>query len=173
MMCQNMVDFLSHLPESKPEQIELAGLLARLGKSSPVLIEAVGASHLYTDPVLLERLLLNLARNARQAGASTLFIDIWQAGSYAVLDIADNGKGVADDMQPFLFKAFHSGHRGGSGLGLAIVKDMAVAMGGDIKLVRSSASGTVFRLQLPDRALGQVAPANSPAAPLPDRPAIG
>jgi DNA mismatch repair ATPase MutL len=37
---------------------------------------------------------LNLARNATSAGAKSLNVDIWRAGTLAVIDIADDGSGI-------------------------------------------------------------------------------
>ena len=38
---------------------------------------------------------------------------------------------------------------GDTGLGLAIVRDLAVALGGNLKLTSSNQDGSEFRLQLP------------------------
>ena len=45
--------------------------------------------------------------------------------------------------------AFRSKQRGGTVLGLAIACDLAVAQGGSLKLTRSTADGSEFRMQLP------------------------
>ena len=151
---------MTHLPEARSRWLEVEEFVADLARASPLELQIEGARKLFVDPVLLNRLLLNLFRNAHQAGASRVEIDIWQAGNLAVLDIADNGKGIAPALRPYVFQAFHSGHRAGSGLGMAIAKDMAVAMGGDIKLARSAEGmGTAFRLQLPGEVLGNPAAA--------------
>lgn len=163
-LCQNMLDFMAHLPEAQPRWLEVEDFMTDLARASPLALQIEGARKIFVDPVLLNRLLLNLFRNAHQAGASHVEIDIWQAGNLAVLDISDNGKGIAAAQRPFVFQAFHSGHRGGSGLGMAIAKDMAVAMGGDIKLARSAeGKGTAFRLQLPGEVLENPAAAGRAA----------
>ena len=98
---------------------------------------------------MLSRILLNLARNASLAGAKNLSVDIWRAGRLGVIDIADNGPGIPQEQWSSLFLAFRSKQRGGTGLGLAIARDLAVAQGGNLKLTRSTADGSEFRLQLP------------------------
>ena len=97
--------------------------------------------------MMIHRLLFNLARNAGQAGATILNIDIWQAGHLAVIDVSDNRPGIAADMRQSLFRAFASGQPTGYGLGLAICLDMA--LGGRLRLSRSTDQGSEFRLQLP------------------------
>ena len=76
-------------------------------------------------------------------------IDIWQAGHLAVIDISDNGPGVHPDVRDRLFAPFASGTSTHTGLGLAICLDLAIALGGQLSLSRSSDAGCEFRLQLP------------------------
>lgn len=150
--CQHMLDYLSQQPEPKSICVKLAPLTEELKQTSNIEIVWSGADRLYIDPVMFKRLLLNLCRNATRAGATQIILDVWRAGHLAVIDVSDNGPGITADMQPHLFSAFFSGHRG-SGLGLSIAKDLAVAMGGDIKLSRTGDSGSEFRLQLPAETL--------------------
>ena len=96
----------------------------------------------------MSRILLNLARNAANAGAGRLSIDIWRAGRLGVIDLADDGPGIPREHYS-LFLAFHSKQRGGTGLGLAIARDLAVAQGGALKFTRSTEDCSEFRLQLP------------------------
>ncbi len=98
----------------------------------------------------MSRILINLSRNARLAGATDLQIDIWRAGHLGVVDILDNGPGITEKERTSLFQPFKSTKTGGTGLGLAIARDLAVAHGGNLKLTRSNAQGSEFRLQLPE-----------------------
>ena len=148
-MTQNMMDYLS---EAKPEERQHFSTIAlgqNLSHDSRLEVKVTGADHLYGATDQFYRLVLNLARNAKRAGATELLIDIWRAGHLAVIDISDNGPGIADDMRPYLFSAFYSGHKKDTGLGLAIAKDLAVAMGGQLRLSRSSLHGSEFRLSVP------------------------
>lgn len=146
--CQHMLDYLNTQPEPKSVPVTLAALCDDLQMAADIKITLSGADMLYIDPVMVKRLLLNLSRNAARAGASQITIDIWRAGHLAVIDVSDNGPGIEAKIQPHLFSAFFSGHRG-SGLGLSIAKDLAIAMGGDIKLSRTGKGGSEFRLRLP------------------------
>ncbi|HSM96845.1 MAG TPA: ATP-binding protein, partial [Rhizomicrobium sp.] len=68
------------------------------------------------------------------------------------IDIADDGAGIPEKIRERLFQPFAGTTRsGGSGLGLAIARDLAHAHGGDVALVKSDASGTQFRITIPDR----------------------
>jgi len=57
----------------KPGQagwLEVEKFMADLARASPLELQIEGARKIFVDPVLLNRLLLNLFRNAHQAGAS-------------------------------------------------------------------------------------------------------
>ena len=107
-----------------------------------------GPSQIFADRKIMFRILLNLARNAGIVGATELKIDIWRAGHLGVIDILDNGPGISEDARRTLFQAFKT-KAGNTGLCLAIARDLAVALGGNLKLTRSNQDGSEFRLQLP------------------------
>ena len=124
-------------------------LAAETGESAGLAVQYDGPETVRLDRVMMSRILLNLARNAASAGATSLSIDIWRAGKLGVIDIADDGPGIPEEEWDDLFLAFRSKRRGGTGLRLAIARDLAVAQGGALKLTRSNADGSEFRLQLP------------------------
>ena len=69
-----------------------------------------------------------------------------------MIDVTDNGPGIAEPVQDKLFQPFATATReGGSGLGLTIARDLARAHGGDITLVETGPGGTRFRVDIPDR----------------------
>ncbi len=107
------------------------------------------------DPEQLHRLVLNLVRNAAEAlSASPGEIRVTAArdGGHVFIDLSDNGPGIPATIRARLFQPFAGTARaGGTGLGLAIARDLARAHGGDITLVSSDASGTHFRVDIPDR----------------------
>ena len=95
----------------------------------------------------LLRVLLNLMRNAAQAGATTLTLSVEPASDSTILRVADNGPGLPPSLLPRLFHPFVPSTTG-SGLGLAIARDLMRALGGDLVLEKTDATGTVFRLIL-------------------------
>ena len=149
LLCQNMLDYLTELPSPEPSIVVVDDLIEDLQKTTDLQINWQGPTSLNIDKMMIHRLLFNLARNARQAGATTLAIDIWQAGHLAVIDVSDNGPGIPKEMRQSLFRAFASGQPTGYGLGLAICLDMALALGGRLRPSRSIGEGSEFRLQLP------------------------
>jgi signal transduction histidine kinase len=121
------------------------------------------------DPEHLSRILLNLCRNALQALAHAPQRADWrgrlavravrQSGGRGagprrpgvIIDVIDNGPGVADQARGKLFEAFQGTTRaGGSGLGLAIAAELVHLHGGEIGLEEAD-EGAHFRIVIPDR----------------------
>lgn len=98
----------------------------------------------------LFRVLVNLGRNAREAGASVMRVSAGLDDGCVSVRVGDDGPGLPEKAREHLFEPFVGSTRpGGTGLGLAIAREIMRAHGGDISLVDSSGDGTVFRLDLP------------------------
>lgn len=103
------------------------------------------------DAAQLGRALVNLGRNAVQAGADRVRISIQaEPANRLTLTVADNGPGLAPRARENLFQPFAGSARaGGVGLGLAIAREVLRAHGGELRLVESDAAGTAFALDIP------------------------
>lgn len=107
------------------------------------------------DPDQAHRIFFNLFRNAIQAmtaadGETRLTVTVENDGHCAHFRVCDSGPGLPAKARDNLFKAFTgSTRKGGSGLGLAIARELARAHGGDLVLIKSDETGTVFAVMLP------------------------
>ena len=153
-LCQSMLDYLAEMPLPEPVRFASAKLVAETSDSASIPIRYSGPDDGRIDRTTLSRPLLNLARNAVWVGAQGLSVDIWRAGKFAVIDIADDGPRIPQKHSDDLFLAFRSKQRGGSGLGFAFARDLAVTQDGNLKLTRSNDDGSEFHLQLPLQVLG-------------------
>ena len=96
------------------------------------------------------RVLSNLGQNAMEAGATTIEVSARRDAGRMIIDVHDNGPGLAPRARTRLFQPFAGSARpGGTGLGLAIARDLVRAHGGEIRLESSTADGTTFRFDLP------------------------
>lgn len=156
-------------PAPKPQRFNLTQLVDEVGAALPTSAvrfenRVEPGQELDADPDHVYRILLNLTRNAVDAlgaGAPSNrgIVSVTSArgddGSLTI-EIVDDGPGIPARVQMHLFEPFASGKPqgtgSGTGLGLAISRELARAHGGDLQLVRSDDSGTVFRVTLPDRA---------------------
>ena len=110
------------------------------------------------DADRLSQSLWNLVRNALESGAST--VALRTRAEYHVLigdtphrlgvrvEIADNGRGVPDDLAERIFLPLVSGRAEGTGLGLPLAQQVAREHGGSLSY-RSRPGHTVFTLLIP------------------------
>lgn len=110
------------------------------------------------DASALRQVVLNLLRNAQQAGASGIALRtrvehgtaLLQPGlsMLARIDVEDNGAGVPEELRPLLFLPLVTGRRDGTGLGLALAQQIAAAHGGLLSF-EALPAGSRFSLRLP------------------------
>ncbi|WP_420430973.1 ATP-binding protein [Hyphobacterium sp.] len=107
------------------------------------------------DPDHVHRIFLNLFRNALQAMTASaceirMAVRGSVAGGFVAIEVEDGGPGLPPRAQDHLFQPFTSStRREGTGLGLSTARELARAHGGDIVMVRTGPSGTVFSVTLP------------------------
>ncbi len=109
------------------------------------------------EPVILDadfeqvyRILLNLVRNALDAGATRLTVTGRREAEAAVLDVADDGPGLPEAVRAGLGAEQRRASTAGSGLGLMIAAELAAAHGGALSIEATGPGGTRFRVRLPD-----------------------
>lgn len=96
---------------------------------------------------------LNLLENAIEAMSETpsprVDVVTRREGDHAILEICDEGPGIAPDVEPHLFETFFTTKTGGTGLGLAIARSGVESAGGALSLAsRTDRRGAVARVTL-------------------------
>ncbi len=119
-----------------------------------IVIAGDGPGICWIDPRKMERVFYNLLLNACDAvppGRGLVQVTVTTATpDRLIVRIADNGHGIAPQIQEKLFHPFTSfGKENGSGLGLAVVQKIVHDHGGEISVESTSAHGAVFKLVLP------------------------
>jgi signal transduction histidine kinase len=144
-------------PPFAPSRFLLAPLVAELEGgllSAARLRSAIPPDfEIWADRALLYRVLLNLAKNAVEAGAREIAFSLLGEGETLAIEVADDGPGMPPRARENLFRPFFGSARpGGAGLGLAIARELMRVQGGDLLLLSTTAEGTAFRLTLPAQA---------------------
>lgn len=114
----------------------------------------------YFDPDKVDKIVYNLLSNAAKyntpgtAVEVTLRAENTAAGSYAVLTVKDNGKGMSAEDKKNLFKRFYEGNYRrfntiGTGIGLSLTRDLVLLHHGDIRVESELGHGTVFHVSFP------------------------
>ena len=133
------------------EEVALA-LPAPAEGEPPLRNEVPATLTVEADRGQLFRIFANLTQNAVQSGATRIEVAAQRAGDQVIVEVSDNGPGLAPRARDNLFQPFAGSARpGGSGLGLAIVRELVRAHGGNIRLLRSTAEGTAFAVELPQK----------------------
>ncbi|MGH3930483.1 MAG: ATP-binding protein [Pseudonocardiaceae bacterium] len=146
-----------HEPVELSEVVERA--LARAGRRAPGVRFEVDLApwSLLGDANALERAVLNLLDNATKwSSRATATVNVRLAPTdlgTAVVEVADDGPGIAAADLPYIFERFYRSPTArtqpGSGLGLAIVAQVAARHGGSVRAENSRAGGALLTLALP------------------------
>ena len=119
---------------------------------------AAGLPQVFADPHQLQQVLLNLVINAEQAmlsanGRGTLVVRSWHdvERESVVVEINDDGPGIAEELQPKIFDPFFTTKEVGKGTGLGLTVAYAIVQehGGRIRLASRPGAGASFLVELP------------------------
>jgi two-component system, cell cycle sensor histidine kinase and response regulator CckA len=138
---------------------------------APILRKAIGSAHalriervpptgrVLIDQAQLERVLLNLVLNARDAmpEGGTVEISVGESpidegpGCCVVIEVSDTGVGMDADTRERLFEPFFTtkADREGTGIGMAVVYQIVERAGGFVHVESEPGRGTRIRVVLP------------------------
>jgi signal transduction histidine kinase len=115
---------------------------------------------LHKDPTLAEvehdsdqihQVLLNLLLNAVQAIDTNgkVIVTLRSEGNAAIVEVADNGRGISPDQLPNIFRPFYTTKGDGTGLGLSLARRIVEDHQGRIDVSSTLGKGTTFSVVLP------------------------
>src|SRR5579864_3345866 len=103
------------------------------------------------DSDQIHQVLLNLLLNALQAidVNGKIRVSVKQQGTTAVVEVADNGRGIAPNHLPNIFRPFYTTKGDGTGLGLSLARRIVEDHHGRIDVTSAVGQGTTFAVILP------------------------
>ena len=159
-------------PQASPEPVNLGDVVRqavdRVRRRAPHLKFDIQLQPWYLegDPAALERAVTNLLDNAAKWSPEDGTVTVRL--SDGLLQVADEGPGIAEEDLPHVFERFYRSTEArtmpGSGLGLAIVRQAAENHGGRVAAARAPSGGALLGFWLPGRPTEDADPQNGGTA---------
>lgn len=142
-----VAEFLKDVEEELASTLKAGQRLIIDFRSAPDVID--------TDPRILRNILFNLISNASKYSEveKPIFVTTLKQGSGVSFIVRDEGIGIPDQDQKFMFDRFfrasNAGNVQGTGLGLNIVKRYVDLLNGSISFVSEFGKGSIFTVKIP------------------------
>jgi hypothetical protein len=148
-----------HPPQVRPSDLNTTVEHAVMLGRQQALAKAVEIT-LHRDPSLppvehdsdqIHQVLLNLLLNALQAIEQNgkISVTVKAQGNMAVVEVADNGRGIAPEHLPNIFRPFYTTKGDGTGLGLSLAGRIVEDHQGRIEVTSTVGKGTTLTVILP------------------------
>jgi len=139
------------LPAPRPQVLDLPQFLHKLALHTHFRIIGEPPAQACFDPAQMEHVLLNLIKNAHEAGSAedAVEMEVQRIGTQLRIEVRDRGAGMGKTVLENALLPFYSTKRSGSGLGLALAREIVEAHGGRIALANREEGGLRVTLSLP------------------------
>lgn len=136
------------LPAPILDTINWKDILAQLSQQYSFTLSMPEAITFKADAVQLEQLLINLLKNAHEAGgpADEIALIIKQNTTQVIIEVLDGGKGMSESVMANALVPFYSTKANGSGLGLALCREITDAHRGNLVIQNRQDKGLCVRI---------------------------
>jgi nitrogen fixation/metabolism regulation signal transduction histidine kinase len=140
------------LPQPRREDVDWSEFLNQLGQHHA--FQLAGSAPVQPgkfDRAQLEQVMINLLKNAHEAGGEggSVEIAVLPRGNEVRIEVRDRGTGMSETVLANALLPFYSTKRSGTGLGLALTREIVEAHGGRVMLANREGGGLVVALALP------------------------
>jgi two-component system, NtrC family, nitrogen regulation sensor histidine kinase NtrY len=140
------------LPQPRIARVSWSEFLGQLAQHSAFrLIPPMPTTDGWFDRAQIEQALINLLKNAHEAGGKTDDVELAvepRVGETRI-EVRDRGPGMSDSVLANALLPFYSTKHDGTGLGLALAREIVEAHGGRIALANRADGGLIVTLTLP------------------------
>ena len=112
-----------------------------------------------TNQTTVIHVMANLLRNSVEAirdvqdtRVGQIKVKLMKEASRVIIEVADNGVGIADEDKPKMFNKFNTKKTGGLGFGLTYCRTILESQGGKISFTSKQGEGSAFRVEIPSKA---------------------
>lgn len=145
----------ARLPAPRRRDVMWNDLLDRVRNLCPFAIDGpLPSAPAWIDPSLMEQVLINLVKNARESGsaADEVVVSVRPAADGgAVLTVVDRGRGMDEETLRRALVPFYTSKPQGTGLGLPLSSEIVEAHGGRLQLDNRPGGGLAVTCRLPPR----------------------
>jgi nitrogen fixation/metabolism regulation signal transduction histidine kinase len=145
----------ARLPKPRREEVAWSTLLDSVQRIMPFRIVEPRPSHSsQLDPAQLEQVLINLIKNASDAGSpiGETEVAVERRAGGSLLVVSDRGEGMSEETMIRALLPFWSTRAGGSGLGLPLCAEIIDGHGGHLRIAHRDGGGSVVSCWIPDEA---------------------
>ncbi|MED5550865.1 MAG: HAMP domain-containing sensor histidine kinase [Pseudomonadota bacterium] len=156
---QDISQIQSERIEVRHEPVVLGSLLRRAtstlageARQREIALHVIpSTARVETDPLLLQRIVQNIAANAVKFAGSRVVIGVRRRAGRFTIEILDDGPGIPRERQDEIFEEFTqlqpgTGEAPGLGLGLAIVRELSGKLGLEVSVDSRLGAGTRFAI---------------------------
>jgi two-component system nitrogen regulation sensor histidine kinase NtrY len=144
---------LARLPKPRRDRVAWIELLESVSLVAPFVIAEPRPAHDgMFDRTQIEQVLINLVKNAREAGSgeADIVVSVVHRSGGSALIVEDRGRGMNDETLSHALLPFYSTKPEGTGLGLALAAEIVDAHGGNVRIARRDGGGIAITCWIPD-----------------------
>jgi nitrogen fixation/metabolism regulation signal transduction histidine kinase len=146
---------LARLPKPRSREIDWEPFLRHVAELHPgVRLPAPPRASGWFDPAQIEQVVINLVKNATEAGSAPGDVEIEIAvenGVGAEIRVLDRGPGFSEEALKSALFPLYTTKEHGSGMGLALSREIVEAHGGSLAIANREQGGARISVRLPGR----------------------